>query len=639
MVPFERKRRWRSPKHSAALTGGRGARTRFTLLRLTVLVVFAILSLQLARLQLLNGAAYRQRAEVQRLSLVPVPAPRGLIYDRNGQLLVENIPSFALAIIPANVPSGEAAERLYRRLESLCNQPATEIRLKVEDGRRTKNPFQPLVLKRDLTWEEAAQFLEQRSDLPGVELLIEPTRHYLEGPLFSHILGFVRPISAEEYAQLKDRGYQMDDRIGKTGVELTYETALRGIPGKRMVEKDVLGREVAVVAEEPPRPGHSLVLAIDADLQRKTAEILASGMGRSRTAAAIVMDVRTGEILAMVSLPTFDNNVFSSTVRDDEIRRLLEDPAKPLVNHSITEMYPPGSIFKEITGVAALQERVATPTTTITSRGFVTVPDEFVPGKAWVLPDWAVLGTLDFYRGVAMSSDVYFYCLVAGCGPMNGQPESVKGMGPTALARYARAFGLGSETGVDLPGETAGIMPDPAWKKEVKAEAWNEGDNYNMAIGQGDVATTPLQMLVVTAAIANGGDVLAPRVVREIRDINGNIVQPFQRIVRNRVPVEPQHLATMREAMRQAVARGTARPAGVPGVPVAGKTGTAEFGPPLANGKHATHGWFTGFAPADNPEIAVIVFLEQGVGQENAAPLGGRILQYYFERQSFARGR
>jgi penicillin-binding protein 2 len=607
---------------------------RFTILRVCVVAAFLVLSLQLARLQLLQGSTYRHRADAQRLSLIAVPPNRGLIYDRNGNLLVENVPAFSLAVVPANVPKGDAGDVVYRRLAEMVGKPAAELRLSIEDARRTRAAHEPVVLRRDLSRDEALVLLEQQAGLPGVELVMEPVRRYIDGPVFSHLLGFVNSISPEEYQSLKSAGYSMDDRIGKTGVELTYESALRGTPGRRIVEKDVLGREVTVVAEEAPEPGKSVVLSIDADLQRRTAELLNAGLSRHKSGSAAVMDVRTGELLAMVSMPTFDNNLFSSTLAEDEVQRLLDDPAKPLLNHGISEMYPPGSIFKQITGIAALQEQVATPKTRITSRGSMYVRNQFFPSQVYVFPDWAILGNLDFYGGMAMSSDVYFYCVAGGCGPANGQPETISGMGPNALARYARAFGLGTETGVDLPGETNGIVPDPQWKTEYKGEQWFDADTYHMAIGQGDMTTTPLQMLVATAAIANGGDVLVPRVVRELRDPQGNLLSSFQRTVRREVPIEQTHFATVHEAMRQAALWGTAKPAAVPGVSVAGKTGTAEFGPLLSTGYYATHGWFAGFAPANDPQIAVIVFLQQGVGQSDAAPIAGRIFQHYFERQA-----
>jgi penicillin-binding protein 2 len=277
---------------------------------------------------------------------------------------------------------------------------------------------------------------------------------------------------------------------------------------------------------------------------------------------------------------------------------------------------------------------VATPDTTITSHGYITVPNQYDPSIRYVFRDWASLGTLDFYGGVAMSSDVYFYYLAGGY--YEGDREVFRGLNVENLARYARAFGLGAPTGVDLPGESAGLVPDPAWKESVFEEPWVRGDTYNMGIGQGFVATTPLQMVLVTTAIANGGDVLVPRVVKDVVDAEGNVVVPFQRTVRRQLPVEASHLSVFREAMRQAVSWGTAKDAAVSGIQVAGKTGTAEFGKQLPGNTYETHAWFTGFAPFENPEVAVVVFLEKGNGALNAAPTAARILDYYFHRQVLA---
>jgi penicillin-binding protein 2 len=253
-----------------------------------------------------------------------------------------------------------------------------------------------------------------------------------------------------------------------------------------------------------------------------------------------------------------------------------------------------------------------------------------------VFRDWSALGTLNFYGGVAMSSDVYFYYLAGGY--YEDGREVFRGLDIDKLAEYARAFGLGSATGVDLPGESPGLVPDPAWKDITLHEPWVIGDTYNMGIGQGYVATTPLQMALVTATIANGGDVLVPRVVKDVVDTEGAVVTPFQRTVRGVLPVDPSYLDVFREAMRQAVSWGTAKDASVSGVQVAGKTGTAEFGEPGPGNKYESHAWFSGFAPFEDPQVAIVVFLEKGNGAKNAAPTGARILDYYFHRQVFAAG-
>ncbi len=632
---FQKQRRWRSRRRDVP-NEAEALQSKFFYLRLLVLALFAVLTLQLVRMQILEGEEYSERAETNRLRILPVVPSRGLIYDRFGTPLVENVPSFSAAVVAADLPRDEQ-DRVLADLERLVHVPAAEMAVEIEARRDSDDPFTPLVLKHELSEETAFTLREMQSRLPGVEVLAEPMRHYTAGPEVAHVLGYVGPVDDSEYPELRSKGYQLDDRVGKSGTELTYESVLRGVAGRKQVEIDASGREIRTLSATSARPGLSLVLTIDLDLQQKVTEILQQAAANgSRNAASVVVDVRTGEVLAMVSLPSFDNNLFSATVTEEELQALLDDPGRPLLNHAISEMYPPGSVFKQVTGTAALQEGVATPGTTITSHGSITVPNQYDPSIHYVFRDWAPLGTLDFYGGVAMSSDVYFYYLAGGY--YEGDREVFHGLGVENLARYARAYGLGSPTGIDLPGESAGLVPDPAWKESTLGEPWVTGDTYNMGIGQGYVATTPLQMVMVTAAIANGGEVLVPTVVKDLVDVDGNVVVPFQRTVRRQLPVDPGHLSVFREAMRQAVSWGTADDASVNGVEVGGKTGTAEFGQPLAGNKYETHAWFTGFAPFDDPEIAVVVFLEKGNGSINAAPTAARILDYYFHRQAFATG-
>ena len=633
MGPLGKERRWRSRRRDVN-TESQALQLKFISLRLLVIALFAVLALQLFRMQILEGDEYSQRAEHNRLREVGIVPSRGLIYDRYGTPLVENVPSFSAAVVAADLPE-EEQPRILSELEALLGVPAGQMAYLVEIKRHSQDPFSPLILKRDLPEETAFTLREMQSSLPGVKVLAEPVRSYAAGALMGGLLGYVGPVDEEEYPRLRNKGYRLDDRVGKSGVELTYEEVLRGRPGRKQVEIDAFGREIRTLAEESAHPGGNLVLTIDLDLQKKVTELLQQAMSNgSRNGAAVVMDVRSGEVLAMVSLPSYDNNLFSGSISDEQLQALLNDPGKPLVNHAIGEMYPPGSTFKQVTGVAALQEGVATPSTTITSRGYITVPNQYDPSILYVFRDWAALGTLNFYSGVAMSSDVYFYYLAGGYYE-NGR-EIFRGLDADKLATYARAFGLGAPTGVDLPGESPGLVPDAQWKEQALHEPWVIGDTYNFGIGQGFLATTPLQMANVTATIANGGNVMVPRLVRETLDPMGNVVVPFQPRVQRRLPVEEAHLATFREAMRQAVSWGTAKNAAVRGISVGGKTGTAEFGAPLADGKHESHAWFTGFAPFEKPEVTVVVFLEKGNGANNAAPVGAKILDYYFHRQFLA---
>src|SRR6266550_3649981 len=569
MGPFRERRRWRSAKPKIERDRTHGSPAAFAILRALIILMFGALILQLINLQVLRGSEFRERAEINALREVPLPAARGLISDRNGQPLVENSARFSAAIMPGDLPErGEAS--VYRLLSGVTGVPVEEIDKKVREGVTARGEFTPVVIK-------------------------------------------------------QDNDYLLRDFIGKSGVESSYESALRGKPGKKLIEVDSTGRELKVISERRPIDGSNLQLSIDLDLQRKTAEVLSEYAAGSDNAAAAVMDVKTGELLAMVSSPGFDSNVFSGPLSDQDLAALVDSPGKPLVNHLVADRYPPGSTFKTIVGAGALQEGIAAPWTTITSRGYITVENEFDPNVVYVYPDWASLGPLDFYGGIAMSSNVYFYYLAGGKAD-----EGFRGLGEDKVAEYARAFGFGEPTGVDLPGESPGLVPDAAWKEETIGEPWTLGDTYNYGIGQGYVAATPLQVLTAISSVANGGELLTPRIVKDFQDSRGNMLQATEKLVRRNVPVSAENLGTLRAAMRQSVTKGVAKNAAIPGVEVAGKTGTAEFGPRLPNGKYATHGWFVGFAPYNDPQIAVVVFVQQGSGGNDASPAAAKILDYYF---------
>jgi penicillin-binding protein 2 len=621
------RRRWRSEPAEKEPDERQVIATRIWVLRGVILLVFVALGVQLANLQLVRGRSYEQRAQLNQLRIEPVIPSRGLIYDRNGVPLVENVPSFAAAVVAADVPKDRELE-IAAGVERLLGIPPLETVLRLEEARASKDPFTPIVLKEGLDQADAFHLREQLAALPGVQILVESIRRYPQGAAVADVLGYMGRVDEEDYAALKDKGYIASDRIGKAGVEAAYEGYLRGVPGRKEIEKDASGREIRVLAEDAPKPGNDLVLSIDLDLQKKAQEFVTQA-AHGGQGAAVVMDVHTGEVLALVSLPTYDNNIFSGKIDEARLQQYLDDPKKPLVNHALSEQYAPGSIFKQITGAAALQEGVASPSTTITSTGAIQVPNEYDPSVVYTFKDWRALGTLNFYGGVAMSSDVYFYYLAGG---YHAYGNNFNGLGIERLARYARQFGLGRPTGIDIAGEADGIVPDPDWKKRTFGDDWFLGDTYNMGIGQGFLAVTPVQMVRVTAAVANGGTLLRPHVLREVRDAKGNVVVPPGPRVEGNVGVSDENLAIMREAMRQAVSWGSASQGAVRDVSVAGKTGTAEFGPRFADGSYETHAWFSGFAPADDPQIAITVFLERGVGAIDAAPLAARILDYYFHR-------
>jgi penicillin-binding protein 2 len=618
---------WRSDKSRRPEHAIPGKRNLF-LLQGLIFVLFGILTLQLVRMQVFESDRYEERAANNRLRELEVLPLRGLIYDRNGTPLVQNVPNYTAVVTPADLPD-ERKEEVFASLAEVLKMPSEEITQMVAE--KGGNPYEAVVIKDELDRETALILKELTPTLPGVELRVEARRLYPSADLTSHIVGYVGRISEEEYASLRPRGYILNDQVGKTGIESDYESVLRGKAGKELAEVDATGRQLDVLDARAAQPGQSVYLTIDLELQRKATEALQQYMGSSENATAVVMDVHSGEILAMVSLPSFDNNLFSRAISQQELDDLLSQPGKPLVNHAIAEMYAPGSTFKTITGLAALQEGVATTGTVITSKGYITVENEYDPNVVYYFRDWAALGPMDFYRGIAMSSDVYFYYLAGGKAD-----EGFRGLGADRLAQYARAFGLGQVTGVDLPGESPGIVPDSRWKEENWGETWYVGDTYSFGIGQGYLAVTPLQLVNAAAAIANGGELLRPRLVREIRDDHGNTVAALGPEIRSRVPVNADYLAVMAEAMRQSADYGVANSVAVPGLAIAGKTGTAEFGEQHADGKYDTHGWFVGFAPYDDPEIAVAVFVQRGGGFQNAAPVARQIFDYYFHQRYVA---
>ena len=602
----------------------------FALIKALVVLLFGALIVQLVHLQVIRGDEYARQAEINALRELPIPSARGLIYDRELRPLVQNSARFSATIVPGDLPErGETA--VYRLLAAALGTPAGEIQAKVETSIDKEGEYTPVVIKQDIKEDTALVLMELEPHAPGLKVLVEPARRYLPGPALAHVLGYVGAISPDEYKQLKEDGYRLQDVIGKSGVELTYESLLRGRPGKKLVKVDAAGRELEVISERLPVDGANVVLTIDLEMQKQVEKILEQYVGPQDNGAAVVMDVHTGEVLAMVSVPSFDNNIFSGPLSERDLAALVDSPAKPLVNHAIAERYPPGSTFKTIVGAAALQEGIATPSTTITSRGYILVENEYDPNVVYPFKDWAALGPLDFYGGIAMSSDVYFYYLSGGKAD-----EGFRGLGEERVARYARAFGLGEPTGIDLPGESPGLVPDAEWKRETLNEAWFVGDTYNFGIGQGYLSVTPLQMASAISAVANGGQLLTPHLLKETRDSHGNVLQKIEVKARRKVPVDPGYLQIVTDAMLQSVTRGVAKPAAVKGLDIAGKTGTAEFGAPRFDGSHETHGWFVGFAPYDDPQIAVAVFVQRGGGGQEAAPAAAQIFDYYFHGPKLA---
>ncbi len=633
LPPADRRRRWRP--ETPAPRGRELFQRRFLILKGLIVLLFGVLLLQLVRMQIIDHDHYSAQANDNRLRKIAVLPARGLIYDRNGRQLVQNQPVFSAAVVPADVPKSQLLQ-VIAGLAKITGGAAQDIGAKIASAKE-KDPQTPLVIKPNIDDTTAFQLREQQAELPGTQVLIESVRSYPDGTAVSDVLGFVGRIDEQEHADLKSQGYLLNDHLGKTGVEYTYESLLRGTPGYDLKEVDAAGKAVKTVSSVAPAPANNLVLSLDLDLQQHVEQFLRDGMGNSQNAAAVVMDVHTGEVLSLVSLPSYDNNILTEPIDQNKLATLMNDPTKPMLNHAISEVNPPGSTFKMVTGSAALQESVASPSTTITSNGSLSVQDDYTPGKVWVMKDWAVLGTMDFYHGLAMSSDVYFYYLSGGYY-RDGQTVFT-GLGATRLARYARDYGFGAKTGIDIPGEATGNVPDPAWKESTVGDVWTLGDTYNFGIGQGYLTVTPMQLIRVTSAIANGGDLLTPHIAREIVDEKGRVVRAIAPPPARKISVSPDNLAIMREAMRQGADYGPAKTGASSYVTIAGKTGTAEFGQQQPNGSYVySHAWYTGFAPFDNPQIAVVVYLDQGIGGTNAGPVAKQIFDYYFGRQHLAQG-
>ncbi len=658
---------------------------RLVIFRGLVVLAFVFLALQTWHLQVTQGEEYRLLADQNRFRAVTLDAPRGVMYDRNGVQLVRNRPTFNVTIIPAFLPDDETARaRLFARLSELLAMPITTVRgpgdamalrepgpfqsrrggspweRQAGDGLGGRGaptpkgirdmvdavsllaPYQSITLKKDVDPAAVALLEEESLHLPGVLVETVPVRDYLTGDLTAQILGYTGPIPESLVEEFKAKGYDPNDQVGLTGLELEYEDLLHGVKGMENIEIDVSGRKVRTIGDPvPARAGHNLKLTLDRDLQQAVTEALARGMRSTpqQAGVAIVMDPRNGQILAMVSLPTYDNNLFAGGISVGDYIALSRDKRRPLVDHAIAGLYPPGSAYKIIPATGALQDGVVTPDTIIVDPGVLWLPNKYFPDDPKLAQPFYCWyreghGRVNFIRGLAESCDVYFYMIAGGY-----EPSGFQGLGLERLVYYSELSGLGSPTGIDLPGELAGLVPTAKWKRLNYAEMWVTGDTYNMGIGQGFILVTPLQMLNATAAIANGGLLYRPYLVQEVLDADGNVIERRQpEVIRDlRNTIDPQNLAEVQLGLETVIASGTGKELNVPGVQVAAKTGTAEFCDSYPScldrdGRVRTsHAWFTAYAPARNPEIAVVVFVYGGgEGSKVALPIAGDILRYYF---------
>jgi penicillin-binding protein 2 len=604
----------------------------------------AILVLRLFWLQIVTGEHNVALADGNRIREQVERAPRGLIYDRNGVLLAQNTASFDVTVVPQRLPkTPEARASEYALVAPLIGMSVNDVKAKAEvtcskdnsDG-CLDSPVPQLVLS-ELGRNQALVFDQESAHLGGFALDTNPVREYSDGGLLSQILGYTGRVSAEEAKT--HLTYGPTDLIGKNGLESQYEDVLRGTNGGQRTEVDATGKPIRVLASVDPVAGSSLVLSIDNGLESHLAaavqkQMTASGAARG---SAVAVDPSTGQVLALVSLPSYDNNLFAKGISQPDYSALLANPGQPLFNKVISGAYPTGSIIKPFGAAAALQEGVISTATIVNDTGKIVVPNQYDPANPATYYGWertSGLGPVNVIQALAQSSDIFFYEI------MGGFTDFLHYLGVDKLAAYYTSFGLGSKTGIDVPGETAGRVPTPAWKKAFSNQAWYTGDTYNISVGQGDLLASPLQMVMALSTIANGGTLYQPHLVSQVKDTSGKITQTISPKVVRQNFISAANLNIVRQGMMAAVTepQGTACCKIKDDVPVtvAAKTGTAETVTHDTGADAATQSkpdaWFEAFAPATGaPKIAIVVLIEHsGEGAVYAAPAAREALTYYF---------
>jgi len=586
----------------------------------------SVLVWRLVDLQLIQGPAYSRLALVNRVHRIPLVAERGVIYDRHGVQLVINQPAWSLDLTTSALPSDDAARATeLAEVAQLAALSRTELTVRLDQD---TDAYRPFSVKSGLTDVQAQTANERLPSLPGVTLQRTAVRRYLDPELFSHLLGYVGPINAQEFKTLGPKGYLPDEVVGQAGLEAGLEDVLRGTDGWEDVLTDANGQVVKVLDKQAPIPGRSVYLSIDSGLQKSVHDTLVAGLTKagSKAGASVVVDPRTGEVMAMVSYPSYDDNLFANGISQADYQKLLNDPARPLFDRAIAGEYPPGSTFKMITGAAALQEGK------ITGSTILDCPANLTFG-AWTYWDWAHydLGLMNVVKALPTSCDTFFY-------------QVANLVGPDAMAAYARDFGYGAVPGIELPGAAAGVAPTPAYKLQVCPYPtgspdcnWNVGDTVTMGIGQSYVLATPLIQAMYAAALGNGGTLLRPTLVHEVTDGAGKVLQHSSPITVRQVPVDPQNLELLRTGMHQSLTGnwGTAAIARSLGFKWDGgcKTGTAQFGGSGVN--LPSQAWFIDFAPYVDPEFASATILEDaGFGEFTAEPVAVQFMNYYHDHSA-----
>jgi len=585
------------------------------------LLLFAALFFRLWSLQVVTGDKYLAEANDNRTREITVRAPRGSILDRDGNVLVDNRTSMALELDPLQIQFNPIDRRKrFKAIADVLDRDIGWVQRQYREELKTNPPGSPITLMRDVEDDVVYYLQENQSSYPEVQINRVFVRRYPEGFRAAHLLGSVGEVTAEDLEDPAGQGLEPGDALGKAGIEQTYDETLRGDNGLTRIQVDSLGRIKGELQSEIPEPGDSLRLTIDPDVQA-AGEAALSSIGLP--GAFVTMDVNNGEVLGMASNPTFDPSIFTRPLSQQQVDALWnEDQGAPMFNRAIGGAYPVGSVYKPITAIAGLDAGLITPSTVIQDNGLIEISDQIFT-NAGSEPH----GPVDLRRAMEVSSDVYFYLLGAD---MNGTSK---------LQFWSRQFGIGETTGIDLPGESGGLLPTPAWRNDLFAKGetdrpWAVGDNVQLAIGQGDLQADPLQMAVAYAALGNGGSIVKPHTALRSEDAAGRVVEEYQPEINRTIEIDPVVRETIMAGLNDAAQAPDGTSYGVFGgfpIPVAGKTGTAERPP---NGDQS---WYVVLAPYPNPKIVTAVTVEEGgFGADTAAPIALQVLSAYFNREAVA---
>ena len=584
-----------------------------------VIISFLVILIRVWYLQILKGEDFMGQSEQNRSRKISLPDYRGDIKDRRGKTLVNIRPSFSLYVTPED--AGDFSKSLGFLSELM----------KINKGKlwndiRQSPSFKNVLIKRDINRKEIAYIEENKMLLPGIHIKVEPLRSYVYKDFASHILGYVGEVSKGELKASKFGRYEQGDMIGKNGLEKIYESNLKGKKGFKEIEVDASGRELKTLRKLSPKAGNSLVLTLDSRVQNRLEKLMDEVSGKSPVeGSVVVMKVQSGEIIAMVSKPSFDPNFFATGVSRKKWNNLVRDEKNPLQNRAVNGQYPPASTYKLVTAYAALSEKVVEPESTIFCPGYFRLGKRNY--RCWKKKGH---GNMNLHDALVQSCDVYFYTLGHRLGIDN-------------LAKYANRLGLGELTGIELQGEKPGLVPSRQWKKRFKNEPWFPGETISASIGQGYNLVTPLQSARMISTIASGGILIRPYLVKKIEDSDGKLIQEFFPVVNRNIGIDPEVLKHLKEGLRGVVheAHGTGHRARLKNVTVSGKTGTAQVVGMKASDEidpeeeipysFRDHAWFVAFAPYEKPEVAVSVIIEHGGhGGTTAAPIARKILETYF---------